>query len=110
MRTFLANTLHRFAGWLSPKKIPESLAGNQWTGTTFVDVYQRNRQPSANDLLAQLKGTAWTCASINAAVCASFPPRLYVATHDGQPRPKCLTRTLDPNTEHRLRSLSILPP
>ena len=42
--------------------------------------------------MAELKGTAWTCASINAAVCAGFPPRLYVATTKGEPPPRCRTR------------------
>ena len=45
MRNILAATLYRLARWLQPKRIPTSLAGNQWTGTTFVDVFQRNRQP-----------------------------------------------------------------
>lgn len=75
-----------------------------------MDAYQRNRQPSPNDLLAELKGAAWTCASINASVCANFAPRLYVATHPGQPAPKCLTRPLDPAADQRMRSLSTLPP
>src|SRR5438128_5958051 len=110
MRTLLANTLHTLADWLRPKAMPAALAGNQWNGTSFVDAYQRNRQPTPNELLAELKGTAWTCATINAAVCASFPPRLYVATHPGETAPKCLTKALDPITERRLRSLPALPP
>jgi HK97 family phage portal protein len=69
-----------------------------------VDAYKRNRQPTPNELLAELKNTAWACASINAAVCASHPPQLYVATHEGQAAPKCLTKTLAPSAEHTLRS------
>jgi HK97 family phage portal protein len=110
MRRLLATTLQRLARWLHPKAIPFALTGPQWTGTSYVDAYQRNRQPSPNELLAELKGAAWTCASINAATCANFAPRLYVATHPSQPAPKCLTRQLDPLTEQRLRSLSTLPP
>src|SRR6516165_6291385 len=104
MRRLLANALNVLATWLSPKALPTSLAGNQWTGTTFVDVYKRNRNPTPNELLAELKGTAWTCASINAAVCASFPPRLYVTTSHNQPRPKCGTRPLATDVDVRLRS------
>src|SRR5208337_5539905 len=104
MRTILATALVRLARWLRPKKIPTSLTGNQWTGTTFVDVFQRNRDPSPNELLAELKGTAWACASINASVCANYPPRLYVATHPGQPAARCLTRRLDRLGEYRLRA------
>ncbi len=97
------NLFQRLAAWLSPKAVPSSLTGGQWTGTTFTDAYQRLRQPTANELLAELKGTAWTCASLNAATCANFPPRLYVATHAGQPAPKCATKALDPGADRRLR-------
>ncbi len=109
MRRFLASTLHRFAAWLHPKAAPFALTGNQWGGTSYVDAYQRNRNPTPNELLADLKNTAWTCASLNASVCASFPPRLYVATHPNQPAPKCPTRSIDRPTERRLRSSSTLP-
>lgn len=73
------------------------------------DAFGRSREPSAAELLAELKGAAWTCASINAAVCASHPPRLYVATHPGQGEPRCLTRALEPAHECRLRELPFLP-
>jgi HK97 family phage portal protein len=110
MRRLLANALNVLATWLSPKALPTSLAGNQWTGTTFVDVYKRNRNPTPNELMAELKGAAWTCASINASVCATFPPRLYVATHPDQPATRCLTKALDRRAERRLRQLPHLPP
>jgi HK97 family phage portal protein len=109
MRTFLANALNRLAHWLSPealspKAMPPALAGPQWSGTSYVDAYKRNRAPTPNELMAELKNTAWACASINAAVCASNPPQLYVATQEGQPAPKCLTRPLTPRVEKALRS------
>jgi HK97 family phage portal protein len=107
MRNLLAATLYRLARWLRPKAVPLSLTGGQWTGTSYVDAYQRNRQPSANELLAELKGTAWTCASTNAAACANYSPRLYVATHAGQSAPKCRTRLLEPTVERRLRWLNL---
>jgi hypothetical protein len=110
MRTTLANTLTRLASWLRPKNAPAALAGNQWSGTSFLDSYQRNRQPNANELLSELKGTAWTCATLNAGICAAYPPRLYVATHDGQAKPRCLTRSVSPAIEHRLRASPALPP
>jgi HK97 family phage portal protein len=110
MRSLLATALHRLARWLHPKAVPYVLTGGQWSGTSYVDAYQRNRQPSPNELLAELKNTAWTCSSINAAVCANYPPRLYVVTHPGQASPKCLTRALSPEVEKRLRTLAHLPP
>ena len=109
MRIALAHAFARVSRWLHPKYVPPGLAGSQWTGTAFVDAYKRTRNPTPNEQLAELKNTAFTCASINAAVCAAFPPRLYVATHPDQPEPKCLTKRLDRLTEERLRSRPTLP-
>jgi HK97 family phage portal protein len=69
----------------------------------FVDLYRRQRAPSPAELLAELKNTAFTCASLNAAVCASYPPRLFVASEADQPPPRCRARTLEPAEETRLR-------
>ncbi|HKI31907.1 MAG TPA: phage portal protein [Gemmataceae bacterium] len=99
----LVNFVRRMAGG-SDKSMPSALMGGQWTGTGFVDAYKRNRNPTPNELLAELKGTAWSCVSINAAVCANFPPHLYVSTARGQARPKCLTKALSPEVERRLRA------
>src|SRR5438445_9501299 len=109
MRTVLARTFSRLAQWLHPKAVPQALTGSQWSGTGFVDAYKRDRNPTPNEQLAELKNTAFTCASINAAVCAAYAPRLYVATHPDQPAPKCLTRGLDRLSEERLRSRRNLP-
>src|SRR5262249_6008412 len=91
-------------GWLRPKAMPAVLTGSQWSGTSFIDVYRRNRSPTPNEILAELKNTAWTCASVNAAVCASFPPKLFVTTPADQPRPKAPTKALPAAAEQRLRS------
>src|SRR5215468_1139167 len=104
MRALLANTLQRLALWLTPKTIPNSLTGGQWSGTAFVDAYKRNRNPTPNELMAELKNTAWACASINASVCASFPPRLYVATSRSQGPPRCATRAIEPAMTKQLQS------
>jgi HK97 family phage portal protein len=103
-RNFLANAFARLVAWLRLKAIPQSLTGNQWTGTTFVDLYRQHRSPTPNELMAELKNTAWTCASLNAAVCASFPPKLYVTTKPGEARPKCLTRAVSRKCLARLQS------
>jgi HK97 family phage portal protein len=97
--------IDRLAAWWLRKSVPPALTGGQWSGTGFIDSYKRNRNPTPNELLAELKGTAWTCASINAAVCASYSPRLYVRTGASDPRPKCLTRPLSAREEHKLRKL-----
>src|SRR5215831_8502094 len=92
MRTFATKTHN-----------PASLAGGQWTGTQFVDLYKRNRAPTPNELLAELKNAAFTCASINASVCATYTPRLFVWSGQQQVEPKCLVRRLDNPTQNRIR-------
>jgi HK97 family phage portal protein len=80
---------HRLQG----KALPQALAQPSYR-SSFIDAWRKHREPTDRELLAELKNTAWTCASINAAVCASFPPRLYVKTAPYQPRPKCATKAL----------------
>src|SRR5437762_13835536 len=109
MKASFASVLRRLASWLAVRSAPAGLLGGQWSGTSFVDSYRRHRTPTPNELLAELKSTAWTCASINASVCASFAPRLYVTTQDGQPTPRCLTRALPAAVERRLRGAAHLP-
>lgn len=92
------------------KSPPAALTGGQWSGGSFVDRYKREREPGANELLQELKQTAWSCASINAAVCASHQPRLYVATGDSQPEARALKKAVTPAEEKRLRRLPGLPP
>ncbi len=94
--------LHRFARWLLRKTAPASLIPSG--GATFVDAFRRQRPPSGSELLGELKNTAWTCASINASVCAALPPRLYVATSPTQAPPRCLTRPLEPRALQQLRA------
>lgn len=84
--------LHRFARWLARSTAPAALAATP--AAPLLDAYRRHRAPSAMELLAELKGTAWSCASINAAVCAAHPPRLYVSTAPGQAAPRCATRAI----------------
>jgi HK97 family phage portal protein len=80
------------------------LTGNQWSGTSFIDSFKRERNPTPNELMAELKNTAFTCATINAAVCAAFPPKLYVATDPKtQSEARCLKQPLDSRTENRIR-------
>jgi HK97 family phage portal protein len=104
MMRLLANLFARLAGRGRPKALPGALAAPQWTGPSFVDAYRRRREPSPTELLGELKNTAWACAALNAAVCASFPPRLFVASRPGQPAPRCPTRALGPGREKQLRA------
>src|SRR4051794_37430041 len=95
--------LHRFSAWLAKKTAPWSLTGAQWTGTSFADSFKRIHNPTPNELMAELKATAWTCASVNASVCASLAPRLYVTTARHQAEPKCATKAVGRDQESRLR-------
>jgi HK97 family phage portal protein len=104
----MRSLLHQLSRWLYRKTLPAALTGSQWSGTSYVDSFKRTREPRPNELLAELKGMAWTCISLNAAVCATFPPRLYVVTQHNQPRPKCLTKSLESKVERRLRATAHL--
>lgn len=95
--------------WLHKKTAPPCLSGPQWTGTGFVDSFKRNRNPTPNELMAELKGVAWTCASINAQVCAANPPVLYTSILPSQNQPKFATRPVKTKQLNRLRSLPHLP-
>lgn len=99
--------LHRLGRWLAAKTAPGATPAGAAGG--FVDSHRRLREPSARELLQELKGAAWACISINSSVCASYPPALYVATHAGQARPKCATKALKPAAERRLRGNPQLP-
>ncbi len=99
MRTFL----RRLSRWLAGTRPPSVLAGPQWSGPSFVDAHRQQRVPTQSELLAELKNTAWACATLNAAACAAYPPRLFVVTRKGQARPRCLTRSLASRDELRLR-------
>ncbi len=67
------------------------------SASSLLDAFRRPSVPTPYELLAQLKNTAWTCASINAAICASHPPRLFVATNPGHAPTRLPTRSLSPN-------------
>src|SRR5262245_12077947 len=96
IRHLLARALVRLAGWLGR---------NPGAYTVFSSGSSRSRPPTPGELLAELKSTAWTGASLNAAVCASFPPRLYVRTAGGQPAPRVRTRALSAWEQRRLQQL-----
>ena len=90
----MRSLLHRLATWLARKTAPAVVRLGGSDRPSFVDAYRRVRTPSALDLLAELKNTAYACASLNAGVCASYPPRLFVSSRPGDPEPRCLTRRL----------------
>lgn len=108
MRTSITQALAALARWLRLKAAPQVLRGNGPV-VDFADAFRRLRPPAPPELLAELKNTAWTCASINAAVCASYSPRLYLATHPDEPRTSWTTRVLTPAQERALGQQSRLP-
>lgn len=81
----IMNLFQKLLHWLRRKNAPAYLPAE--SGPSFLDAFRRSRVPTATDLLQELKNTAWTCASINAAVCASFPPRLYAMVEKGETPP-----------------------
>ncbi|MGL4553967.1 MAG: phage portal protein [Gemmataceae bacterium] len=76
-----------------------------WGGSDWLDAYRRRRPPTPRELVNELKGIAYACANINAAVCASYAPRLYVQTLTGQPAPRVRTRPVAAKTLLRLADL-----
>ncbi len=108
MLKWLGKALIRTGAWFLGKNTPEALLGPQWSGTSAIDLYHRHRNPTPNELLAELKGTAWSCASINAATCANYPPSLYVITQHNQPRPRCDTAPISTRTMQRLYAIKAL--
>lgn len=106
MPMLFSRALGRLRRWLRPKALG---APAEWTTVSTLESGRLRRQPSATDLLGELKNTVFTCASINAAACAAFPPRLYVTTHERQPPPKCRTRALPNQAEKQLRARTSLP-
>ncbi len=98
----MASLLHRVAMWLARKTAPEAIRLIGSDRPSFIDAYRRVRAPTALDLLGELKNTAYACATLNASVCASYPPRLYVSSLPGDPEPRCLTRRLAPGERKAL--------
>ena len=96
----------RVRRWLRPKALADQGA---YTTVSTMEAGRTRRQPTAVELMSELKNTVFTCASINAAACAAFPPRLYVATFERQAPPKCATRALPYPVEKRLRARTSLP-
>ncbi len=94
--------LQRFARWLMRKTTPGSLVPQ--SAPNFLDAFRQRRQPTQIELLAELKSTAWACASINSAVCASLPPQLLVMTGPNQAPPRCATRKLEPALVRQLQA------
>jgi len=57
-------------------------------GAPYSDVFRKSRAPSPRELIQQLVGTAYACATLNADLVASATLRLYVATRTGDSQPK----------------------
>jgi HK97 family phage portal protein len=97
MFRLLGNALEALGRWLSGKSAPPALRQPAWRGSSYIDRYKRNREPTPTELMEELKGIAWSCASINASVCAAYPPSLYVRTGKSQPLARCATRPVQRN-------------
>ena len=71
-------------GWSSFYPVP--------LGATYSDVFRLSRAPTPHELIQQLVGTAYACATLNADLVASATLRLYVATRPGESPPKSYLR------------------
>ena len=61
-------------------------------GAPYTDAFHKNRAPTPRELIQQLIGTAYACATLNADLVASTTLRLYIATRPGEPQPKSFLR------------------
>ena len=79
-------------GDLVVKSSAEPLGGSSFLyplalGSSWTDIFRKDRAPSPRELIQQLVGTAYACASLNADLVASATLRLYVATRPGDSLP-----------------------
>lgn len=56
-------------------------------GAAYTDAFHKNRAPTPRELIQQLVGTAYACATLNADLVASATIRLYVTSHPNDPHP-----------------------
>jgi len=56
-------------------------------GSLYTDIFQKNRAPTPRELIQQLVGTAYACATLNADLVASSTIRLYIASNSNDPHP-----------------------
>jgi phage portal protein BeeE len=61
-------------------------------GSAYSDVFRKTRAPSPRELIQQLVGTAYACATLNSDLVASTALKLYVATRPGESQPKAYLR------------------
>lgn len=57
-------------------------------GSPYTDIFRKDRAPTPRELVQQLVGTAYACATLNSDLVASTPLKLYVATRPGEEQPK----------------------
>lgn len=81
------------AGDFVAAKGAETIGGSSFLsplplGAAYSDVFRKSRAPSPAELIQQLVGTAYACATLNADLVASTPIKLYVATRPGDAKPK----------------------
>jgi phage portal protein BeeE len=85
-----------------------SVLSSQPLGAAFTDVFRKDRAPSPRELIQQLVGTAYACATLNSDLVASTNLRLYVSTRPGDPQPKSYLRPI-PVTRKTLTRLASDP-
>lgn len=57
-------------------------------GSPYADVFRKTRFPTPRELIQQLVGTAYACASLNADLVASTALKLYIVTRPDDEKPK----------------------
>lgn len=76
---------------------------------TFLDQFNTQENPTANDLIREYKETVYACAILNAQAVASTPLRLYVTTDPGQPKVRFWEkRAVSAQTRNHLKAVPSL--
>lgn len=57
-------------------------------GAQYTDLFRKNAAPTSRELVQQLVGTAYACATLNADLVASARLRLYIRTRKGEAKAK----------------------
>lgn len=81
-----ARTWSRFRR--AAKAAPGGYGGGYGPGPVWADAYRSRRGPSAQELVEAWKSCVFFLSGFNSKAVAATSLRLYVATKDGQPRPK----------------------
>jgi HK97 family phage portal protein len=98
MDTIYSLNLTPLADGTYVKAPPAGGGGQTWfdlpLGAAYTDAFRKDRAPMPRELIQQLIGTAYACATLNADLVASAKLRLFVRTRPGEPAVRAYLRAV----------------